>query len=161
VPYRLAVAALLIAISLNARGQRNLAPPPSPTTDSALEQRVREVASMLRCPVCLNLSIQDSPSELARDMRGVVREHLARGETREQVLQYFIQRYGDWVLMQPPVRGVSLLVWLLPAVAIVGGGTLVVFAVKRWVRNSAASAAAVPEDELRKVREELAKSQLD
>jgi cytochrome c-type biogenesis protein CcmH len=128
--------------------------------DTALDRQVREVASLLRCPVCLNLSVQDSPSELARDMRDVVRDHLARGETEQQVIDYFIQRYGEWVLMKPPAHGVSLLVWLLPAIMVIGGGALVVTVVQRWMRNSvsrAKTAEDVPEEELRKVRAELAR----
>src|SRR5262245_8152643 len=81
--------------------------------DTAVERKVREVASMLRCPVCLNLSVQDSPSELARDMRDLVRERITMGETEQQVLAYFVQRYGEWVLMKPPAHGVSLFVWVL------------------------------------------------
>ncbi len=162
---RLSLAPLLLGILLNpglARSQSR--PAASSAADTALDRRVREVASVLRCPVCLNLSIQDSPSELARDMREVVRERLARGESQEQVLQYFIQRYGDWVLMEPPKHGVSLLVWLMPAAAVVGGGALVILAVQRWIRNAAAGAAPVEdvrEEDLRKVREELARRPLD
>jgi len=135
--------------------------PQAASADTALERKVREVASMLRCPVCLNLSVQDSPSELARDMRDVVRDRLRQGDTEQQVLDYFIQRYGEWVLMKPPAHGVSLLVWLLPVVLVVGGGALVVFAMKRWIRRPAAVTATGPEEigeqDLRKVREALAK----
>jgi cytochrome c-type biogenesis protein CcmH len=130
------------------------------SADTALDRKVGEIASQLRCPVCLNLSVQDSPSELARDMRDVVREHLARGETQQQVIDYFIQRYGEWVLMKPPAHGVSLLVWLLPAVIVIGGGALVVMVVQRWMRNSVARASTVedvPEEELQRVRAELAR----
>src|SRR5262245_34978687 len=82
------------------------------TPDTAVERKVREVASMLRCPVCLNLSVQDSPSELARDMRDLVRERVMKGDSEKQVLDYFIARYGEWVLMKPPAHGVSLFVWV-------------------------------------------------
>src|SRR5437764_13940131 len=101
-------------------------PAAASAADTALDRRAREIASMLRCPVCLNLSIQDSPSELARDMRDVVRDRLRQGDSEQQVLDYFIQRYGEWVLMKPPAHGVALLVWLLPVLLVLGGAGLVV-----------------------------------
>ncbi len=153
---------------LPARGQE---PTPAPAAtsapqDTALERKVREVGSMLRCPVCLNLSIYDSPSEMARDMLQVVRDKLKAGETKEQIFAYYIQRYGDWVLMAPPARGVSLLVWLLPALVVVGGGALIVLAVQRWTRRPAEAIAGAPseqisEEDLKRVRAELAKGQDD
>lgn len=128
--------------------------------DTAVERKVRDVASLLRCPVCLNLSVQDSPSELARDMRDLVRERITRGESEQQVLAYFVQRYGEWVLMRPPAHGVSLFVWVLPAIVVIGGGTIVVLTLRRWVGKPSpetAPAAEVPEADLRKVREALAR----
>src|SRR5213083_2798652 len=85
------------------------------------EQTVYDIASQLRCVVCQNLSVADSPSEMANQMRGVIRERLAMGETPEQVVSYFVDKYGDWILLSPPRRGFSLLVWILPAVAVVVG----------------------------------------
>lgn len=135
------------------------------TLDSAaLEARVREISARLRCPVCLNLSIADSPSELARDMVGEVRERLKRGETEDQIRAFFESRYGEWVHMKPKAGGFNLLVWLLPVVVVFGGGTLIVMVVRRWMRNTqgaAAPAGDVKEEYLRKVREELAGDDLD
>jgi cytochrome c-type biogenesis protein CcmH len=111
------------------------------TQDTLLEARTREVAATLRCPVCQNLSIQDSPSQLARDMKRVVRERLAAGETPEQVQRYFVSRYGEWVLLKPKARGVNLSVWLLPLVALLAGAGVIWFAVKRWVERGELRAA--------------------
>ena len=153
-------AVVLLGVLASAGTLRGQAPATAP--DTTLDRKVREVASILRCPVCLNLSIQDSPSELARDMREVVRDRLSHGDSEQQVIDYFIQRYGEWVLMKPPAHGVSLLVWLLPFVVVLGGGALVVFGVRRWVRPFAPQsgpAEVVPEADLKKVRQELAKQQ--
>ncbi|MBI4419721.1 MAG: cytochrome c-type biogenesis protein CcmH [Gemmatimonadetes bacterium] len=161
---RLALAALLCTalFAVPLQSQSAAPTPPAPPPDTALDRRVRDLASLLRCPVCLNLSVQDSPSELARDMRDLIRERLARGETEQQVLGYFIQRYGEWVLMEPPAHGVSLLVWVLPVVAVAGGAALVIVAVRRWVRNpQAAGQEPVDDDYVRKVREELARRPRD
>ena len=100
--------------------------------DSALDARTREVASQLRCPVCQGLSIQDSPSELSQQMRAVVRQQLAAGRTPDQVKAYFVERYGEWILMAPSVRGVGVLVYLLPALGLAGGAGVLVIAVRRW-----------------------------
>lgn len=99
-----------------------------------LEQRTSAVASQLRCPVCQGLSIQDSPSELAQQMRGVVRDQLAAGRTPEQVKQYFIEKYGEWILLEPEPHGFNILVYILPVVAVIAGAAVVIVAVRRWSR---------------------------
>lgn len=135
------------------------------SADSALEARVREIAAGIRCPVCLNLSIQDSPSELARDMRDVIRDRLRKGETEDQIKQYFEARYGDWVYMKPTTRGVNVLVWLLPVLALGGGAVLVILAVRRWTREAAAAAGpadeAVSEEYLQKIEQEAQRDDVD
>jgi cytochrome c-type biogenesis protein CcmH len=95
-------------------------------------QQVYEVASELRCVVCQNLSVADSPSEMASQMRGIVRERLAAGETPAQVRQYFVERYGDWILLAPPRRGFTLLVWMAPLVAVLVGLGLLTVLLRRW-----------------------------
>jgi cytochrome c-type biogenesis protein CcmH len=100
--------------------------------DSALDASTRELAAQLRCPVCQGLSIQDSPSELAQQMRDVVRQQLHDGQSPDQVKQFFVARYGQWILMAPPASGFNWLVYALPAVALIGGIALVVVLVRRW-----------------------------
>ena len=114
--------------------------------DAAFEAKVREVASSLRCPVCQNLSIEDSPSQLAQDMKREVRQRLAAGDSPDDVRRFFISRYGEWVLTKPRAAGVNLSVWLLPVVALLGGAVVVWSAVRRWVRQGDAARlpAAVP-----------------
>ena len=78
------------------------------------EAQVREIAAQLRCPVCQGLSVGDSPSELANEMRSLIREQLQQGKTSAEVLDYFAQRYGEWILLAPPKRGFNLMIWVLP-----------------------------------------------
>jgi cytochrome c-type biogenesis protein CcmH len=103
-----------------------------------LERHVREIALQLRCPVCQGLSVGDSPSELANEMRALIREQLQQGKTPAQVLDYFAQRYGEWVLLAPPKRGFNLIIWVLPFVLLPIGAAVVYLGARRWVRNPAA-----------------------
>lgn len=102
------------------------------TTDSALEARVRAVASELRCPVCQGESIQDSPAGLAQEMRAVVREQLAAGRTPEEVKKYFSDKYGEWILLRPRARGWNVIVYVLPVVALLLGALVVMRVTRRW-----------------------------
>jgi cytochrome c-type biogenesis protein CcmH len=100
--------------------------------DSLLEARTAAVASTLRCPVCQGESIQDSPSELAQQMRAVVRDRLRSGESPEQVKAYFVSRYGEWILLEPKMSGLNVLLYAVPVLLVIGGLALVVVLVRRW-----------------------------
>ncbi len=110
----------------------------APQDEAALEKLTSAVASQLRCPVCQGLSIDDSPTDLARDMRAVVRDQLASGMTPDEVKAYFVSKYGEWILLEPEPRGLNLAVYLLPLVALAGGAAVIVRSVRRWTGASAA-----------------------
>ena len=80
--------------------------------DPALESRAREIGRELRCVVCQNQSIDDSAAEVARDMRRAVRERLTAGDSDDKVFAFMVARYGDYVLLRPPFKGTTLLLWL-------------------------------------------------
>jgi len=89
--------------------------------DPALEARAREVGKELRCVVCQNQSIDDSNAELAGDMRVLVRERISAGDSNQQVLDYMVDRYGDYVLLNPPFKASTLVLWIGPgAIAVLG-----------------------------------------
>jgi cytochrome c-type biogenesis protein CcmH len=98
------------------------------------EDTVNAVAAQLRCVVCQNLSVADSPSETARQMRDIVRERLAAGDSPEQVMAYFVDKYGTWILLAPPRQGFTLLVWVAPFAALGIGLVIVAMIVRRWAR---------------------------
>jgi cytochrome c-type biogenesis protein CcmH len=118
-----------------------LAQPPATNVE---DPRLYEVASQLRCVVCQNLSVADSPSEMAQQMRGIVRERLAAGDTSEQVIQYFVDKYGEWILLKPRRAGFNWLVWLAPFVSIGLGLGIFVLVVRRWTRRRRARVEAPP-----------------
>ncbi len=110
------------------------------SADTALEGLTRRVAAQLRCPVCQGLSLADSPSELALEMKDVVRTQLAAGRTPTEVKAYFVAKYGEWILLEPTRRGVNLLAYALPAIALGGGLGVIWLALRRWTRGSAENA---------------------
>ena len=102
-------------------------PAGQPLSGAALEQRTHEIASLLRCPVCQGMSVADSPSTVALDMKQQVREMVARGYTEQQILAYFEQSYGEFVFLKPRNR----LIWILPGVVLLIGVVVVVMTAKR------------------------------
>ena len=106
------------------------------------EQTVHEIAAELRCVVCQSLSVADSPSETANQMRGVIRERLAAGDSPAQVRDYFVEKYGPWILLAPPRRGFDLLVWVAPFVVLAIGFVAIVVVLRRWRRDPAPAAAS-------------------
>ena len=95
--------------------------------DPALESRAREISKGLRCLVCQNQSIDDSDADLAKDLRLLVRERLSKGDNDDQVVEFVVSRYGDFVLLKPPFMATTLLLWLGPLL-ILGLGLVAVFA---------------------------------
>jgi cytochrome c-type biogenesis protein CcmH len=100
--------------------------------DPALETRARQLSEELRCMVCQNQSIDDSEAPLAHDLRVLVRQRLEAGDTDKQVLAYLVARYGDFVLLKPPFKPETLLLWGLPPLALIAGlGALILMARRR------------------------------
>ena len=107
------------------------APRGAPLSGAVLDARTEEVGGLLRCPVCQGLSVADSPSTMARNMKAEVREKLAAGYDQEQILAHFERSYGEFVRLEPRMRGVNLVVWLGPLAALVGGGAVVTWLLRR------------------------------
>ena len=100
-----------------------------------VEQRAQALNQSIMCPVCPGESIDQSQVALAVQMRGVVDEKLAEGWSDEQVREFFVERYGPSVLLEPPTEGVSLLAWLLPPIGVAAGVVVFVFVVRRMRRK--------------------------
>jgi cytochrome c-type biogenesis protein CcmH len=103
----------------------------------ALDDGVRRIALQLQCPVCEGQNAADSPSGLATDMRRVIHTKLAAGESDQQILDEFVASYGDSILTEPPKRGISLGVWLGPALGVAFGALVLGVLLRTWRRRPA------------------------
>ena len=117
--------------------------------DPALEQRARALSDGLRCPVCRNESIDDSNAAISRDLRLLLRARLVAGDTDAEAMQYLVDRYGDYILLNPKVEGANILLWLAaPIMLILAGG--IAFVTIRG-RSTAATPDALSTDEKRRL----------
>lgn len=125
--------ALVLAMVLLFGGSALALSPDEILPDPVLEQRARDISAGLRCLVCQNQSIDDSDADLAKDLRVLVRERLVAGDSDEAVRQYIVDRYGEYVLLNPRVGGHTILLWIAAPVLLLGGlGTLWVVGRRRW-----------------------------
>ncbi len=112
--------------------------------DTALEERARYIGRQLRCVKCRNQSIFDSNASIARDLRVVVRERITAGESDSEILDYVSARYGDYVLLKPPVAAHTYALWLAPFALVLAGGLALAASLRRVARRSAAQSAEDP-----------------
>jgi cytochrome c-type biogenesis protein CcmH len=116
--------------------------------DPELEDRARALGKQLRCVVCQNQSIDDSNAELAQDFRRIVRERVVAGESDEQILQYMVDRYGEFVLLKPPITTGTIILWAGPfAVLLLGAG--IAYTSARRKRDADEVAELSPEERRR------------
>lgn len=155
-------AALILAVALPFAAQA--VEPDEILKDPAQEARAREVGKQLRCVVCQNQSIDDSNAELAGDMRVLVRERIVAGDSNEEVIAYMVDRYGDYVLLDPPFKASTYVLWIGPGVIAVLGvvGLLAFFrrrqtAVAGGAGDDAPAAAQPLSDDERRRLEKLLK----
>ncbi|MGP9819675.1 cytochrome c-type biogenesis protein [Salinarimonas sp. NSM] len=116
--------------------------------DPALEERAREVSKGLRCLVCQNQSIDDSDAPLARDLRTLVRERIEAGDTNDEVVDFVVDRYGDFVLLRPPVNAYTIMLWGAPTLVLIAGAVGLFLTVRRRrVATDAPTAAGLSAEE--------------
>jgi cytochrome c-type biogenesis protein CcmH len=121
-----------------------------------LEARVQKLGKELRCAVCQGLSIADSPASMARAQLDKLRELVAAGKSDDQIRAYFVDRYGEWVLLNPRAEGFNWLVWLGPAALLVGGFAVIIYQIRKRSSKDRDLKEELPADDyLRQVRSEL------
>lgn len=122
-----------------------------------IDDQARAIAQELRCVVCQNLSVADSPSEMAQQMRGIIRQQLTEGKNPQQIKDFFVSKYGEWVLLAPTTQGFSLLVWVLPFVVLITGVASGLWFIRRWSAKKREDKGAIADSELlTRVRNEAA-----
>ena len=136
------VLALLLAVPAFAVQPDEILP------DPALGARARELSKLLRCPVCQGENIDDSNADISRDLRLLVRERLLAGDSNDAVIDYVVDRYGEFVLFEPRATGANLLLWLAGPLMLLGGAG-VAFVWLRARRQARAPDALTPEEEAR------------
>ena len=115
--------------------------------DPALEARAREISKELRCLVCQNESIDDSNAELARDLRLLVRERLMAGDSDDEVLDYLVQRYGEFVLLRPRLSAANAMLWLAGPLVFMAGLAVVLVSLRRRKQPAASREAPLSDAE--------------
>ncbi|ENN91484.1 cytochrome c-type biogenesis protein [Bartonella schoenbuchensis] len=103
--------------------------------DPILESRARNISSQLRCPVCYNQSINDSDAPLAHDLRLLIRERLKAGDNDQQIIDFLVERYGEFILLELPFNKVTWFLWLFPLIFLIIGISVIFFQIKRRKRS--------------------------
>lgn len=142
--------ALFMCVSLNA--QAKVAP--NTSADPALEARMMVIAEELRCLVCQNETIAASHADLAIDLKNQIRLKLTQGQSQKQILDFMVERYGDFVLYRPPLKTTTVLLWLGPFILLAIAVLMLVLNVRR--RRRSAQPAALSDADIAKARELLA-----
>jgi cytochrome c-type biogenesis protein CcmH len=123
--------------------------------DPVLEERARSLSVGIRCLVCQNQSIDDSDAQLARDLRIIVREKLVEGLNDKQILDYLVERYGEFVLLKPRLNNQTILLWLLPLIALIIGAIIALKTFGATKRKEVAEVKDLSKDEKEKLSEIL------
>ena len=159
--FKLVFGALAILVPVIASNPAFAVNPDEMLSNPVLEERAREISKELRCLVCQNQSIDDSDAELARDLRVLVRERLVAGDDNEEVIDYIVARYGDYVLLNPPLKPETYILWASPAVLVVLA-LLAVFAFyRRRQREGSPASTSLSKDEQDRLDELLGTSNDD
>lgn len=139
----LAACIILATMALPASGVQ----PDEVLEDPALEARARDISAELRCMVCQNQSIDDSDADLAKDLRVLVRDRLKEGDSDEEVLDYVVSRYGEFVLLRPAFTAQNFLLWAMPLIVLVIGAAGFFAYVRRGPASAGAASAELSAEE--------------
>jgi cytochrome c-type biogenesis protein CcmH len=144
---------LAATLALSLAGPALAVNPDEMLADPVLEARARAISANLRCLVCQNQSIDDSDAELARDLRILVRERLVAGDSDEAATQYLVDRYGEFVLLNPVMAPHTLLLWIAAPAVLLAGGVAVYFGARRRRKTAFAEEPPLSEAEAAALRD--------
>ncbi len=115
--------------------------------EDPIEPRVKTVAQQLRCPVCQGETVYDSHSTVANQLKDLIREQVSAGRSNDEILAFFVARYGDFILMEPQARGANLLIWAFPAAAFLLGSLVLLLLLRRRRAHLVTTTSTVTDSE--------------
>ena len=121
------------------------------------EVRFKELSNELRCPTCQGLSVKDSEAGFSASIKGKIRELMKHGKSDEEIMAYFVERYGEWILRAPPVSGFNMVLWVLPGATIVTGLLWVLYRSKNWVEKPTEENTGLTLEEKQKIMDDLSR----
>ena len=119
--------------------------------------RFKKLSNELRCPTCQGLSVKDSEAGFSTSIKGKIRELMKQGESDEEIIAYFVERYGEWILRAPPVSGFNLVLWVLPGSSIVTGLLWVLYRSKNWAEKPTKEMIRLTPEEEQKIMDDLSR----
>ena len=122
-----------------------------------LEERFKKLSNELRCPTCQGLAVKDSEAGFSTSIKGKIRELMEKGDSDEEIIAYFTERYGEWILRAPPVSGFNLVLWILPGAAIFTGFLWVLYRSKKWVEKPKKGLKELSPEEEQKIMDDLSR----
>ena len=122
-----------------------------------LEERFKKLSNELRCPTCQGLSVKDSEAGFSTSIKGKIRELMKKGKSDEEIMAYFVERYGEWILRAPPVSGFNMVLWVLPGAVIVTGLLWVLYRSKNWVEKPTKEMTGLTPEEEQKIMDDLSR----
>ena len=120
-----------------------------------LEARFKKLSNELRCPTCQGLSVKDSEAGFSTSIKGKISELMKQGKSDEEIMAYFVERYGEGILRAPPVSGFNMVLWVLPGTAIVTGLLWVLYRSKNWVEKPTKEITGLTPEEEQKIMDDL------
>lgn len=119
------------------------------------EARFKKLSNELRCPTCQGLSVKDSEAGFSTSIKAKIRELMKQGKSDEEIMAYFVERYGEWILRTPPVSGFNMVLWVLPGTAIVTGLLWVLYRSKNWVEKPRKEMTRLTPEEEQKIMDDI------
>ena len=122
-----------------------------------LEERFKKLSNELRCPTCQGLAVKDSEAGFSTSIKGKIRELMEKGNSDEEIIAYFTERDGEWILRAPPGAGFNLVLWILPGAAIVTGFLWLLYRSKKWVEKPTKDLTELSPEEEQKIMDDLSR----
>ena len=121
------------------------------------EDRYKKLSNELRCPTCQGLSVKDSDAGFSNSIKGKIRELIKKGKSDKEIMAYFVERYGEWILRTPSVSGFNMVLWVLPGLTIITALLWMLYRSKKWVEKPTKGLTELSPDEEQKIMDDLSR----